>query len=62
MSYDFQTLETLAQAICEICGGDWEAKMHKRNHWRKRAAAVMDKASNAEFVDWWTNAARALSE
>ena len=61
-SYDYFTLETLAQAICLVCGGNWEARKHKRNHWRKRAAAVMDKAGNADFITWWTKAARALHE
>lgn len=58
MTHDYATVESLAIAICALERGKWDAVKHKRNHWRKRAIGVMDKAENAEFVAWWTKTLR----
>ena len=53
-SHDYATLEAIAKMICSLCGSNWDAKGCKRNHWRKRAAMVMDndikKARNNSYV------------
>lgn len=37
----FDQVEALARSLCAAGGGQWDARHHKRNHWRRKALAVL---------------------
>lgn len=52
----FDELETLAMSLCREAGGNWDAKAHKRGHWRKKAAAMVLDSRRSEPPPNWAAA------
>lgn len=48
---DFNTMDGIARQLCEAAGRDYDAPGCKKNHWRRKARALIERERGIATAD-----------